>query len=120
MYEMECPALYRVFTVFVGVSVDTKALTGRRDGQLSEAPLKRPRKLAALKRELRSHRLWELPIGLKSPPLSKERVLLPRNDDLFVVREHEGNARTVKKTGLLDVHQVDDAIACRTEEGGLI
>ena len=46
--------------------------------------------------------------------------MLPRNDDLFVVREHEGNARTVKKTGLLDVHQVDDAIARRTEEGGII
>ena len=65
-------------------------------------------------------KLWELAIGLKSPHLSKEGVLLPRNDDLFVVREYEGYARTVKKTGLLDVHQVDDAIACRTEEGGLI
>jgi hypothetical protein len=65
-------------------------------------------------------KLWDLAIGLKSPHLSKEGVLLPRNDDLFVVREYEGYARTVKKTGLLDVHQVDDAIACRTEEGGMI
>jgi hypothetical protein len=57
---------------------------------------------------------------LKSPHFTKEGVLLSRNDDLFIVRKHKGNPRTIEEAGLLDVDQVDNAIACRTEEGGII
>jgi hypothetical protein len=54
--------------------------------------------------------------GLKSPHFSKEGVLLPGNDDLFVVGEHESDARTIKKARLLDVHEVNNAIARRPKE----
>jgi hypothetical protein len=53
---------------------------------------------------------------LKSPHFSKEGVLLPGNDDLFVVGEDEGDARTIKKARLPDVHEVNDAIAGRPKE----
>jgi hypothetical protein len=58
--------------------------------------------------------------GLKSPHFSKEGVLLPRNDNLLIVRQHKGNARTIEETRLLDMHQVDNAIARRAEEGGIV